>query len=88
MDKEHIKQFFKSEADMYIFILLYTDSSNRMKLLGVEKDHYYDELLAAKWYRDIFNILTTDPCSDLKERDRAIEKLRYLYCGMTIDCDD
>ena len=50
---EYYLDAFKSEAHKYIYVLLYTYSSIRIKALRITEQMYYDKSLALKWRNNI-----------------------------------
>jgi len=78
--------YFKSEADAYIFILAYTDAKNRCRLLGIRKYHYLNSNLATEWRDNIYNIITNrDPelsSMNVNDLQKALNILDDLYRNM------
>lgn len=81
VDKYYLNAF-KSEAHKYIYILLYTDGKLRCKSLRITEQMYYDESLATQWRNDIYNIIYNGDSSLDSFKQKAIEKLDYLYNRM------
>ena len=73
---------FKSEAHKYIYILLYTDSKLRCRSLRITEEMYYDKSLATQWRNDIYDKIYNGDSSLDSFKQKAIEKLDYLYNRM------
>lgn len=49
----NIEEYFKSKADMYLFIIEFTDGKTRNSLLGITDDLYENYEKASIWYHAI-----------------------------------
>ena len=70
-----MEKYFTSKGSMYEFFLLELSGEQRAKKLGVTKQHYFDIVLATKWYENIDK--------EIKSRE-AKEQLQTMY-GKMID---
>ena len=70
-----MEKYFTSKGSMYEFFLLELSGEQREKKLGVTKQHYFDNVLATKWYEKIDK--------EIKSRE-AKEQLQTMY-GKMID---
>jgi hypothetical protein len=70
-----MEKYFTSKGSMYEFFLLELSGEQRAKKLGVTKTHYFDNVLATKWYENIYK--------EIKSRE-AKEQLQTMY-GKMID---
>lgn len=68
---------FKTLKNKYIFILTKTEAKNRMDLLGVRKEFYYNRQFADMWYYTICDILGNED-----DATEAREKLDYIHKRM------
>lgn len=68
-------KYFKSEKDMYVFILLKTDGRIRCDLLKIKRYHYSSKTAAKKWFDKIHEII--------KDNNEAVEVLKEIYNNMT-----
>ena len=65
-----MEKYFKSQKEMYEFILIYLSGRQRNKLLSVESDMFYNKKLAEAWYNNIKGEI---------EDSEAIKRLEDLY---------
>lgn len=72
-----IKQYFKSEKSMYVFLLLYTDGNLRSNALSITIDLYEDKDKANEWYNNILKKLDTD--EQVPQAGMAIIELTIIY---------
>ena len=70
-----MEKYFTSKGSMYEFFLLELSGEQRAKKLGVTKTHYFDNVLATKWYEKIDK--------EIKSKE-AKEQLQAMY-GKMID---
>lgn len=74
--------YFKTEADQYIYYLLELDGKTRQEKLKITDYHYRNRQYASKWYKDIVKIIDPDVCRH-KKANPAVAKLNNIYKGMT-----
>lgn len=82
--EEPLGNYFKSEKDKIVFLLLEVDGERRNKLLGITDDMYEDKKLATKWYRRLSLIVHPDKMDNNSE---AFIELKEIFQVMT-DCDE
>ena len=70
-----MEKYFTSKGSMYEFFLLELSGEQRAKKLGITKTHYFDNVLATKWYEKIDK--------EIKSKE-AKEQLQAMY-GKMID---
>ncbi len=73
--------YFKGTAEKYIYYLLELQGDERLKKLGVNKMHYVDKEIAAKWKKNIAKVIHPDNCHHIKAKE-AMETLNKLYGEM------
>lgn len=77
-------EYFKSEREKYIFILLETDGKTRSKLLGITDDMYGSKKMATEWYEKIRHVIESGTGENLgmiqySQSNMAIQKLTKIY---------
>ena len=70
-----MEKYFVTKGSMYEFFLLELEGDQRLNKLGVTKQHYFDNVLATKWYEKIDK--------EIKSKE-AKEQLQTMY-GKMID---
>ena len=70
-----MEKYFVTKGSMYEFFLLELEGDQRLNKLGVTKQHYFDNVLATKWYEKIDK--------EIKSKE-AKEQLQAMY-GRMID---
>ena len=70
-----MEKYFVTKGSMYEFFLLELEGDQRLNKLGVTKQHYFDNILATKWYENIDK--------EIKSME-AKEQLETMY-GRMID---
>ena len=70
-----MEKYFVTKGSMYEFFLLELEGDQRLNKLGVTKQHYFDNVLATKWYEKIDK--------EIKSKE-AKEQLQAMY-GKMID---
>ena len=70
-----MEKYFVTKGSMYEFFLLELEGDQRLNKLGVTKQHYFDNVLATKWYENIDK--------EIKSKE-AKEQLQTMY-GKMID---
>ena len=70
-----MEKYFVTKGSMYEFFLLELEGDQRLNKLGVTKQHYFDNVLATKWYEKINK--------EIKSKE-AKEQLQTMY-GKMID---
>lgn len=80
--------YFKSEKDKILFLLLKVDGEQRNNLLGITDEMYDDKKLAKKWYKKLSLIVHPDRMNNNSD---AFNELKELYQVITdsdeVDCD-
>lgn len=77
-EEEDDVEYFKSNADKYIFALCELDGENREKLLGITREHYSKLKSAKSWRNNIVKLIHPDHCKS-KNAKEAIAKLNQIY---------
>lgn len=78
---ENNLNYFKSEADKYIFCLLELDGEERMKQLKIYKSLYVNKNAAREWYMNIARNIHPDTCK-LEKSVEAMAELTSIYNKM------
>ena len=73
--------YFKSEADRYIFCLLELSGEERMKQLKIYKSLYMNKNIAKEWYKEIAKSIHPDVCK-CERADEAMAELTSIYNKM------
>ncbi|MBX9138341.1 MULTISPECIES: hypothetical protein [unclassified Clostridium] len=73
--------YFKSEADKYIFCLLELSGEERMRQLKIYKSLYVNKEAAREWYMNIAKSIHPDICSCEKSVE-AMAELTSIYNKM------
>lgn len=74
-------QFFISDEARLIFILLYVESEERAKLLGITEEMYESIELAKLWKTKIVKIIHPDRCKH-PQANEAMSKVNSIYARM------
>jgi hypothetical protein len=74
-----MEKFFTSKAAMFVFALIHLDGAERLKLLGVEKKHYFKKATAQNWASKLKNELAQYTG---EEKQTALDKVDYLLADM------
>lgn len=77
-------EYFKSNADQYIFYLVELDGKTQATKLGISKLMYHNADLAKKWYRQIAKIIHPDITKHPKSEE-AMSVLNDIYKKMMPD---
>ena len=81
-------EYFKSDRDRIVFLLLEVDGERRNALLGITDEMYENKKLAKKWYKKTALIVHPDKKNGNID---AFNELKELYLVMTdsdeVDCD-
>ena len=78
---ENNLNYFKSQADKYIFCLLELDGEERMKQLKIYKSLYVNKNAAREWYMNIARNIHPDVCKTEKSAE-AMAELTSIYNKM------
>ena len=73
--------YFKSEADRYIFCLLELSGEERMKKLKIYKSLYINKEAAKEWYTNIVKSIHPDVCK-CQRATEAMAELTSIYKKM------
>ena len=73
--------YFKSDADKYIFCLLELSGEERMKQLKIYKSLYVNKEAAREWYKNIAKSIHPDICTSEKSAE-AMAELTSIYNKM------
>ncbi|AMF95359.1 hypothetical protein AL536_18270 [Vibrio fluvialis] len=76
--------YFKSQKDKLMFLLLEVDGKRRNQLLGITPDMYDDSQAAKKWYKSLSVQVHPDKNPGYKDAAKAFDKLNELYNMMTL----
>lgn len=74
-------QFFTSEEAKLIFVLLYVESEERAKLLGITEEMYESAEAAKLWKSKIVKIIHPDRCKH-PQANEAMSKVNSIYARM------
>lgn len=77
-------EYFKSQKDKLMFLLLEVDGKRRNQLLGITPDMYEDSQAAKKWYKSLSLQVHPDRNPGDESAAKAFDKLNELYTMMTL----
>ncbi len=76
--------YFKSQKDKIMFLLLEVDGKRRNQLLGITPDMYNDVNAAKKWYKSLSLQIHPDKNPEDENAAKAFNKLNELYTMITL----
>jgi len=73
--KNYKNDFFKSKQAELLFYLTKLDGKQRNRMLGLKNEHYSNNKLAKKWYRDLVKYVHPDTGGN----EKAFSTLKKIY---------
>lgn len=76
-----IRNYFKGDAEFYIFCLTELSGIKRMELLNITEQCYSNKTIAKKWRNTIAKTIHPDIC-DIETSKEALSQLNKIYENM------
>lgn len=80
--KDYEIDYFKSDLDRILFLLLEVDGKRRNELLGITSEMYENKEVAKKWYKSLSFKIHPDKNPDDPRAAEAFDKLKGIYDKM------
>lgn len=77
--KDYEIDYFKSDLDRILFLLLEVDGKRRNELLGITSEMYENKEAAKKWYKSLSFKIHPDKNPDDPRAAEAFDKLKGIY---------
>ncbi|MDD9176050.1 DnaJ domain-containing protein [Aliivibrio sp. S2TY2] len=75
--------YFKSDRDRILFLLLEVDGKRRNQQLGITSEMYENPEVAKKWYKTLATKVHPDKNPNEPKAAEAFDKLKNLYSKIT-----
>lgn len=70
--------YFKSEKDKLVFLLLEVDGRRRNELLGITAEMYENKTLAKEWYAKLATQLSCDAAGEVAQARKKLEEIYQI----------